>query len=122
MNNQNTINSVVNRNESLASKKKSLFRSALLFVILIAMLVSACGGGDTGTSSQPKTVQGWLDLGEELFLKNKYEQAIDAFQKVFDIEPDNIPARIGKAKAYIELGKFDEARGVLLHGLGARSS
>ncbi len=113
---QKNYTPVANRKEPLASRKMSLFHSALLFMILIAMLVSACSG-DGGTSSQSRTVQGWLELGENLLLKSKYDQAIDAFQKVFDIEPNNIPARIGKAKAYIELGKFDEAKGVLLRVL-----
>lgn len=121
MSNQKKCKPVVNRKAFVVLRKKNPFHSALLFLILITMLVSACGG-DTGTSGQAKTAQDWLDLGENYFLKNKYEQAIEAFQKVFDLEPNNIPARTGKAKAYIGLGMLDEAKGVLLQILELDSS
>ena len=102
-------------NKTMTLKSKSVFRSVLLFVMVTAMfvgLVSACGQSD-----QPTTAKGWHDLGEEHLIDKQYEQAIDAYKKVVEIEPDNIPARIGMAKAYIGLDKQDEAKTVLLEVL-----
>ena len=96
--------------------KKRVYIIALLLILLMAMLislVSACGG----QGNQPKTAKDWLELGEKHVLDLEHEQAIDAFKKVIEIEPDNVPARIGMAKAYVGLDKPDEAKAVLLEVL-----
>lgn len=103
-----------NRKRTLMLREKSVFRSALLFIVLIALLVSACGG----TANQPKTAGYYLELGEDYLLDSRYKQAVVAFQKAIELDPNNVPARIGMAKAYIGLGIPDKTQS-LLHEVAA---
>jgi uncharacterized protein YecT (DUF1311 family) len=93
------------------SKKLS---TSILFVILIlisAFALTAC----ISTSASASAKQ--LELGNKYLLELKYEEAIIAFNKVIEIDPKNIPARIGLGKAYIAAGQPDKAESVLKEAL-----
>jgi uncharacterized protein (TIGR03032 family) len=54
-----------------------------------------------------------FERGNDLFTENKKEEAILAYQKAIEIQPDHLPAVFNMAVAMGDLGRFDEALGVL---------
>ncbi|HNZ63683.1 MAG TPA: tetratricopeptide repeat protein, partial [Bacillota bacterium] len=71
--------------------------AAVILLIAASIALSGCLSG-----TQPTTAEGWLDRGGKSLRDLDYEQAIAAFKKAIEIEPQNIPARISLAKAYAD--------------------
>ena len=57
-----------------------------------------------------------ISTAQQYLTEQKYEQAVAEFQKIIDIDPKNVDAYIGLAKAYIGLGDTDKAVEVLEDG------
>jgi len=57
----------------------------------------------------PDNKDAWNQNGDVLRLSGKPQEAINAYQKVLDYAPKNIPALLGKAMAYTALGQQNEA-------------
>ena len=55
-----------------------------------------------------------FDKGNDLYTANKKEEAIKEFQKALDIQPDYLPATLNIAISLRDLGKFKEAKKLLL--------
>lgn len=91
------------------TSKKTLFSKgiAVLIYIVVAVTIVAC------TRSVSDKVNKQLDLGNKYLLENNYKEAILDFEKVIEIEPGNIEARIGLAKAYIGDEKLNKAKRIL---------
>ena len=90
-------------------RKKSLFiKGIVVFVCIIATITTtAC------TRLDSDRVGRLLDLGNKYLLEGNYEEAILTFEKIIEIEPRNIEARIGLAKAYIGDEKLNKAKRIL---------
>lgn len=56
-----------------------------------------------------KSDQVYAWLGEVLFLRGEYEQALDALQKSMQLNPRNMDAYMGIASVYRAQGKFEDA-------------
>jgi adenylate cyclase len=53
----------------------------------------------------------WFDsLGRAYFLSGRYEEAIAAYRKAVDVNPDYLDAHVGLASTYAILGRKEEAR------------
>ncbi len=63
---------------------------------------------DRAIASSPKSAEAWLMKGD-LARMTKPEAAADAYQKVLEINPDNVPARLNMASLQIAAGNYDEA-------------
>ena len=82
--------------------------SRLLGIMLLCILtVSACG------KSLEKQITEQLELGRKYLAEQNYEEAIIAFNKVIELEPQNKAAYLGLADAYIENSQIDEAITIL---------
>lgn len=77
----------------------------LLPVLLLAvmLLFTAC-------KSKAERVQEQLDLGQKYLTESNYTEAILAFTKAIEIDPENIPAYMGRAQAYRGTEQYEEAK------------
>ena len=86
---------------------------AIIIVITISLSLVSCGSAKQSEMSW----QDYLDLGQKYLLDGDYEQAIVAFEKAIEIEPNNVEAYIGLASAYIAIGDTENAVAVLKEAL-----
>ena len=82
-------------------------RRLIGIVLLCVLTVSACG------KSLEKQITEQLELGRKYLAEQNYEEAIIAFNKVIELEPQNKAAYLGLADAYIENSQTDEAITIL---------
>jgi tetratricopeptide (TPR) repeat protein len=92
--------------------KKKLLIGVITAIVLI--IIGAVVFNSTSSASQIKK---YMTLGNKYLKEGKYEEAILAFNKVIEIEPKNIEARLELADAYIATNKFEDAEKVLREAL-----
>ena len=83
---------------------KTRILPAILTATMLLTVVSGCSEANTTIS-----ISDTLSIAERYLSEMKYEQAIIEFDKILSVEPKNEEAYIGKAEAYIELNKYDDA-------------
>ncbi|MDL2214030.1 tetratricopeptide repeat protein [Clostridia bacterium OttesenSCG-928-O13] len=93
--------------------KKTL--SILLAAALLLGLFCACG------EKQPDVAE-LLSLGQRYLDNEEYEDALEVFLQVIDIDPQQIDAYLGAADAYLALDEPEEAMAILEEGLDATDS
>ncbi len=60
---------------------------------------------------KPADQKAWLKLGDHLFENRRFEEAIEAYQRVIEVGRfGTYDAGIGIGNAYLKLGKFEEAK------------
>lgn len=92
----------------------------IIIVIIAAVLVLGLGAGITAiavTNSPSYKISHGLEIAEHYLLEHDYEQAIIEYEKVLKIDPMNVDAYLGLAKAYEKSGDIDSAIEVLREGL-----
>lgn len=57
----------------------------------------------------PKSVQGWYHLGRTKYNENRFDEAIDAFQRCLELDPGNVKAQDNLGLSYEGLGRTEEA-------------
>jgi tetratricopeptide (TPR) repeat protein len=79
-------------------------RSAIALIALAALCSSSAW-------AQEKTADDWLNIAYGLSANGSYEEAIAAYDKVLEIDPDNYTALINKGHAleYLALAQYNEA-------------
>ena len=88
--------------------------SKKLIIIITTVLVLIIGGGVAYATNTPTArADRELKLANKYLQDGKYQEAILAFQKVIEIEPKNIPARLGLGKVYVATKEFTKAETVL---------
>ena len=86
----------------LAETKRSSLR--LLAVLLLALaLFTAC-------TSKAARAQEKIDLGQKYLTELNYTEAVASFTEAIELDPENIPAYMGRAEAYIGLKQYDDAK------------
>ncbi len=91
----------------------------IMFVILGAVLavIVAIVGITTGVSvSRSQSVARGFEIAERYLSELNYEQAVIEFQNILEIEPMNVEAYLGLAKAYVGLGDTEKALETLRKG------
>ena len=85
-------------------------------IVIMAAVLAAAGC----SQSAGRTAQEQLELGQKYLLEYNYEEAVIAFQKALKIEPKQMDAYLGLAKAYrkmdeneLELSILEDAREVI---------
>lgn len=93
---------------------------ALLLALALVLLVSACGTTPSGVSDggveAPQSVfdEQAYSAAVELLKKKKYQQSISAFEVIVRNNSTRAGPYINMGIAYRELGKYEEAKKVLL--------
>ena len=86
----------------LAETKRPSLR--LLAVLLLALaLFTAC-------TSKAAKAQEKIDLGQKYLTELNYTEAVASFTEAIELDPENIPAYMGRAEAYIGLKQYDDAK------------
>ena len=80
-------------------------KSLRLFAVLLLALAlfTAC------TSKAAKAVEK-VELGQKYLTELNYTEAVASFTEAIGLDPDNIPAYMGRAEAYIGLKQYDDAK------------
>ena len=86
----------------IAERKKSPLR-LLAAVLLAVALLTAC------TSKAAKAVEK-VDLGQKYLTEQNYTEAVASFTEAIGLDPENIPAYMGRAEAYVALKQYDDAK------------
>src|SRR5262245_54997924 len=63
----------------------------------------------TADDADPKTANGWLKRGAELFSKRKFADAVKAYTECLKLDPKNATALDSRGSTYFMLGKFKES-------------
>ena len=82
--------------------KTRLLRLAAM-VLLAVMLLTAC-------ASKAAKAQEKIDLGQKYLTELNYTEAVASFTEAIELDPENIPAYMGRAEAYIGLKQYDDAK------------
>ena len=72
-------------------------------LLLVLALFTAC------TSKAAKAVEK-VELGQKYLTELNYTEAVASFTEAIGLDPDNIPAYMGRAEAYIGLKQYDDAK------------
>jgi|GEM_PF-6799319 len=96
------------------NRMKKILISAIIAVVAFTCIFAVVYTISTGTLDQ---CEQQLRLGNKYLAEMNYEEAIVAFNKVIEIEPRHVAARIGAGKAYIALGQYDNALYILNEAL-----
>ena len=75
----------------------------LAVVVLILALFTAC------TSKAAKAVEK-VELGQKYLTELNYTEAVASFTEAIGLDPENIPAYMGRAEAYVALKQYDDAK------------
>ena len=75
----------------------------LAAVVLILALFTAC------TSKAAKAVEK-VELGQKYLTELNYTEAVASFTEAIGLDPENIPAYMGRAEAYVGLKQYDDAK------------
>jgi len=84
---------------SEAVKPSKMAAAALVALLMLGVCAWA----------QVNSTQGWLEQGNELIANGSYEEAVSAFDKVIQTDPNNKIAWINEGAALTRLNKTDEA-------------
>lgn len=93
----------------LKKHKKTAIISASALLVLIIVLVLIL----TSKGSVPARIKKQMDSGVKSLMEGKYEEAVPAFEKVVQLEPENIDSRLVLAETYITLDRTDDAINIL---------
>ncbi len=85
---------------------KNVWKSLSILIGIIMILTACAKSADQQAAQQ-------LELGQRYLTEGKYEEAIVAFSKVIELDPNEIQAYTGIITAYMESGKSDEAEAMI---------
>ena len=89
----------------------------IILISLAVLLVFSSVAYAVNVSNKNNTVNELLDLGNKFLIESNYSKAILNFQQVIEIQPMNVKARLGLAKAYLENKDYVAAEDTLLECL-----
>ena len=72
-------------------------------MLLVALLFTAC------TSKAAKAVEK-VELGQKYLTELNYTETVASFTEAIGLDPENIPAYMGRAEAYVGLKQYDDAK------------
>ena len=83
--------------------KPSKIAAAALLALVALLMLGVCAW------AQDNSTEGWLEQGNELIANGSYEEAVSAFDKVIQTDPNNKIAWLNEGAALTRLNKTDEA-------------
>lgn len=100
-----------NKQENKSGNNKS--KKPLIITIIAAVLLLTIGIVAVVNTGILNPVQHNLNLGYKYLEEGNYEEALIAFNKVIEIDANNISAHIALFKTYDALGKYEEAKFII---------
>jgi len=88
------------------SKTKRIIRIILILATIAALTLGAVG---TFSSAAGSDVRGMISIGERYLTEERYDEAVELFSKVIDVEPQSASAYVNRGKAYAALNETDKA-------------
>ncbi len=93
-----------------------MIKNKVMGVIATVLLlcVSACGNSSAPKADEPsvkeeESVQYTLELAQKYLADGNYEEAIEVFTALIEVEPNNVDLYLGRAEAYTYVKKYQEA-------------
>ena len=86
----------------MITERKNTLRLFAL-VLLAAALFTAC-------SSKAAKAAEKVELGQKYLTEMNYTEAVASFTEAIGLDPENIPAYMGRAQAYVGLKQYDDAK------------
>lgn len=86
-----------------------------LAAVMMVSLLSGCAA-NSGPVSSEDSLGALLRQGDENLKNNNYGNAMEAYEKALDLDPENDKAYIGLAQVYEEMGNMESARDILKTG------
>ena len=86
----------------LAETKHTSLRLAAAVLLLLALL--------TACVSKSAQAQEKIELGRKYLTELNYTEAVASFTEAIQLDPDSIPAYMGRAEAYVGLEQYPEAK------------
>ena len=83
--------------------KKWKERLCAVAMLLVGLFLVAC------TSKAAKAVEK-VELGQKYLTELNYTEAVASFTEAIGLDPENIPAYMGRAEAYVALKQYDDAK------------
>lgn len=83
--------------------KESFWKLSLCGIVLVLLLFTAC-------SSKAAKAVGKVELGQKYLTELNYTEAVASFTEAIGLDPENIPAYMGRAQAYVALKQYDDAK------------
>lgn len=83
--------------------KKRFWKLSLCGIVLVLLLFTAC------SSKAAKAVEK-VELGQKYLTELNYTEAVASFTEAIGLDPENIPAYMGRAQAYVGLKQYDDAK------------
>ena len=83
--------------------KKRFWKLSLCGIVLVLLLFTAC------SSKAAKAVEK-VELGQKYLTELNYTEAVESFTEAIGLDPENIPAYMGRAQAYVGLKQYDDAK------------
>jgi tetratricopeptide (TPR) repeat protein len=71
-------------------------RAGLKLILVLAVLSALC----LGAASQKETADDWVKKGNDLITANSSEEALEAYDKALQLDPQNVSILLAKANAY----------------------
>ncbi len=81
---------------------KRPLRLAAVLLLLLALL--------TACTSKAARAQEKIELGQKYLTELNYTEAVASFTEAIELDPENIPAYMGRAEAYVGLEQYPEAK------------
>ena len=103
-------------------------RSSTPAPVAVPVPVSAPDAGSAGPDAgavtakarrEPRTYEGYLALGDRLRERERFEQALDAYEKAVELQPDSAEALTGRGLVLMDLGNGTEAEAAFQQALRA---
>ena len=91
------------RKPFMCMKKTQRIVQLFAALLLALTLFTAC------TSKAAKAVEK-VELGQKYLTELNYTEAVASFTEAIGLDPDNIPAYMGRAEAYVALKQYDDAK------------
>ena len=83
--------------------KKRFWKLSLCGIVLVLLLFTAC------SSKAAKAVEK-VELGQKYLTELNYTESVASFTEAIGLDPENIPAYMGRAQAYVGLKQYDDAK------------
>ena len=87
-----------------SSSTQAIARSLFILLAYVFLLSHPSSASLTGDADH------WLEMGHSSLLNGSFQQAIDSFDRVLKIDPENVSAWGGKGAALSGLGRYKMAR------------
>lgn len=91
-------------------------RGFLITVIAVIICVAGIVVAFLLLNTPERRIDNYYNNAAKYLLEMNYEQAIVEFDKILEIDPMNVEAYLGKARAYYEMGDIDKAIEILEDG------